>query len=251
MVARVKGKTALVTAAAAGIGRASAIALSKEGAKVYATDIDEVGLKSLANEQSGIRTFKLDALQAGDVAAAVETVGAPDILFNCTGFVHHGTILDCDEDDWDFSFNLNVKSQYRMIRAFLPGMIENGGGSIINMASVLSGLKGAPNRFVYGASKAAVIGMTKAIAIDHIKQGIRCNAICPGTIDTPSLRDRIAELGEEMGGYEKAREVFIARQPTGELAGPEEVAALVLFLASDESSFITGTTHVVDGGWTI
>jgi len=251
MVARVKGKTALVTAAAAGIGRASAIALANEGAKVFATDIDEVGLKSLAREQSGIQTFKLDALQADDVAAAVAKVGAPDILFNCTGFVHHGTILECDEDDWDFSFNLNAKAQYRMMKAFLPGMIENGGGSIVNMASVVSSIKGTPNRFVYGATKAAVIGMTKAIAIDHIKQGIRCNAICPGTIDTPSLRDRITELGKEMGGYDKARAVFIARQPTGELAGPEEVAALVVFLGSDESSFITGSTHVVDGGWAI
>ena len=169
MVARTKGKTALVTAAAAGIGRASAIALAKEGAKVFATDIDEVGLKSLANEQSGIRTFKLDALQSDDVQAAVEKTGPLDILFNCTGFVHHGTVLDCDEDAWDFSFDLNVKAQYRMIRAFLPAMIESGGGSIINMSSVASSIKGTPNRFVYGATKAAVIGMTKAMA--HITGG--------------------------------------------------------------------------------
>jgi 2-keto-3-deoxy-L-fuconate dehydrogenase len=251
MAGRTQGKVALVTAAAAGIGRASAIALAREGAKVFATDIDEDGLASLSPEQDGIETFRLDALNPDDIAASAERVGAPDILFNCSGFVHHGTILQCDEAAWDFSFNLNTKAHYRMIRAYLPGMIANGGGSIINMASVVSSIKGTPNRFVYGATKAAVIGMTKAIAIDHINDGIRCNAICPGTIDTPSLRGRIEELGKSMGGYDKARAVFIARQPTGKLAGPEEVASLVVFLGSDESSFITGSTHVVDGGWAI
>ncbi len=251
MAGRVEGKTAIVTAGAAGIGRASAIALAREGAKVFATDIDREGLATLGEEQDGIETFRLDVLQPDDIARAVERTGAPDILFNCSGYVHHGTILDCDEETWDFTFDLNAKAHYRMMKAFLPGMIANGGGSIINMASVLSGNKAAPNRFVYGASKAAVIGMTKAVALDFVKDGIRCNAVCPGTIDTPSLRGRIEELGKTMGGYDQAREVFIARQPAGKLAGPEQVAAVVLFLASDESSFVTGHFHVVDGGWTI
>jgi 2-keto-3-deoxy-L-fuconate dehydrogenase len=244
---RLKGKTALVTSAAQGIGRAAALLMAEEGAKVYATDIKEDLLAPLAAAHRNIEAFRLDVLKPDDIAAAQKRVGAPDALFNCAGFVHSGTILECDETSWDFSFDLNVKSHYRMIRAFLPAMVENGGASIIEMASAASTIKGAPNRFAYGATKAAVMGMTKALATDFVSKKIRVNAICPGTVDTPSLHDRMREQGD----YEKARAAFIARQAMGRLAQPEEIGKLVVYLASDESAFITGQFFVIDGGWTL
>ncbi len=240
---RLSGKTCLVTAAGQGIGRASALAMQAEGASVFATDVNEAALADLAGH--GIKTFRLDVLDPASIAAAVKQVGAPNVLFNCAGFVANGTILDCDEDQWAFSMGLNVTAMYRMIRAFLPGMIKAGGGSIINMSSVASSVIAAPNRFAYGTTKAAVIGMTKAIAADHITQGIRCNAICPGTVESPSLEQRLAATGD----YDAARAAFIARQPIGRIGKPEEIAALVVYLASDESAYTTGVAHVIDGGW--
>ena len=251
MTGRLKGKTALVTAAGQGMGRSAAIAMAREGAKVIATDINKDALAEVKGQARGIKTYLLDVTTPRQVERIIEKVGPVDVLFNCSGYVHHGTILDCDDAAWDFSFELNVKAQYRMAKAVIPGMIERGGGSIINMSSVVSSIKGAPSRFVYGATKAAVIGMTRSIAVDFVKQNVRCNAICPGTIDTPSLRQRMERLGEQMGGYDKAREWFLSRQPAGKLADADDVAPLIVWLASDESSFVTGQNHVICGGWSI
>ena len=240
---RLQGKTVLATAAANGIGRATALAMKAEGAHVHATDIDETALEELS--AAGCETFVLDVRAPSSIEAAAARTGPVDVLFNCAGFVAGGTILDCDEAQWDFSFDLNVKAMYRMIRCFLPAMIETGGGSIINMSSVASSVIAAPNRFVYGATKAAVIGMTKSLAADFIGQGIRCNAICPGTVASPSLEGRMRAGGD----YEAARAAFIARQPMQRLGTPEEIAALAVYLASDESAYTTGVAHVIDGGW--
>jgi 2-keto-3-deoxy-L-fuconate dehydrogenase len=241
---RLKGKRAFVTAAAAGIGRASAIAFAREGASVFATDIDEKGLASLAAE--GVKDVaRLDARDSAAVAAMAKRVGAVDILLNAAGFVHHGTVLDCSDEDWDFSFDLNVKSMHRTIRSFLPLMLERGGGAIVNISSAAGVFKAAPNRYVYGATKAAVAALTRSVAADFVGKGIRCNCICPGTIETPSMLGRAAAAGP--GG----REQFIARQPMGRLGTAEEIALLAVYLASDESAFTTGVAHVIDGGWTL
>jgi len=247
MSKRLAGKIALVTAAAQGIGRATAIAFADEGATVWATDINEVALKPLGDGRPGIHTRRLDVLETKDVDRLAAELGALDVLFNCAGYVHHGTILECAERDWDFSFDLNVKSMYRTCRAFLPAMLQAGRGSIINMSSAASSIKAAPNRFVYGSTKAAVIGLTKAIAADFIRRGIRCNAICPGTVQSPSLEQRIAAQGDA----EKALAAFVARQPMGRIGRPEEIAALAVYLASDESSFTTGQIHIIDGGFSV
>lgn len=241
---RLKGKRAFVTAAAAGIGRASAIAFAREGASVFATDIDEKGLAALKSE--GIaEVAKLDARNTADVTAMAARVGKIDILLNAAGFVHHGTVLECSDDDWDFSFDLNVKSMHRTLRAFLPGMLEKGGGAIVNISSAAGVFKAAPNRYVYGATKAAVAALTRAVAADFITRGIRCNCICPGTIETPSMLNRAAAAGP--GG----RELFVSRQPMGRLGTAEEIASLAVYLASDESAFTTGVAHIIDGGWTL
>jgi 2-keto-3-deoxy-L-fuconate dehydrogenase len=243
---RLSGKVAFVTAAAQGIGRATALAYAREGAKVWATDVNEAKLAELKGTP-GIEVRKLDVLKDAEIAAVAAEVGTPNVIFNCAGFVHHGTVLQCADKDWDFSFNLNVRSHYVVIRTFLPKMLERGGGSIINVASVAGSIKGIANRFVYGASKAAVIGLTKSVAIDYVKQGIRCNALCPGTVDTPSLGDRINAFDDPV----QARKDFIARQPMGRLAKAEELAELSVFLASDESVFMTGQAVIMDGGITI
>lgn len=247
MPGRLSGKTAIVTSAAQGIGRASAIAMAREGARVHATDIRQDLLDELHAQHPEIDCFVLDVLKQEQVDAAAQRVGTPDILFNCSGYVHAGTILDTDERAWDFSFDLNVKAHFRMMKAFMPGWLARGKGTIINMASAASSIKGVPNRFVYGATKAAVIGMTKALAADFTSKGIRVNAICPGTVESPSLISRL----EATGDFEKAKAAFVARQPMGRWAEPAEIAALVVYLASDESAFVTGQTFVIDGGWSV
>jgi 2-keto-3-deoxy-L-fuconate dehydrogenase len=247
MAGRLAGKIAFLTAAAAGIGRATAEAFAREGAKVVATDIDVDGLAGLDAERR-----KLDVRSPEAIAALARDIGPVDVLFNCAGFVHHGTVLECSDEDWDFSFDLNVKSMHRTIRAFLPGMLEKGGGSIVNVASAASSVRGIANRYVYGASKAAVIGLTKAVAADYIRKGVRCNAICPGTIESPSLDGRIAALSRSSGEpVDAVRQAFVDRQPMGRLGRPEEVAALAVHLASDESAFTTGQIHLVDGGFAL
>jgi len=248
MAGRLNGKTAVVTAAGQGIGRAIAEAFLREGAVVWATDLDETKLEGL----NGAERRRLDARSTEAVDALARETGPIDVLANAAGFVHHGTVLECSEEDWDFSFDLNVKSMHRTIKAFLPGMVERGGGSIVNIASVAGSIKAAPNRYVYGATKAAVIGLTKAVALDFLTKGVRCNAICPGTIQSPSLDERTAALAASSGKTEdEARAMFVARQPTGRLGTPEEIAYAAVYLASDESAFTTGITLIVDGGWTI
>ena len=251
---RLKDKRVLVTAAAQGSGRATALAFAREGAQVLATDIDEAGLASLATEGNGrVHTQRLDVTDASAIRALGESAtgaAAFNVIFNCAGFVHSGTVLDCGEEDWELAWTLNVGSMYRLTRALLPGMIAAGGGSIINMSSAASSVRGVPNRFVYGTTKAAVIGLTKSIAADFVSQGVRCNAICPGTVSTPSLDSRIAEQARTQGvSSEDVRRAFVARQPMGRLGHVEEIASLALYLASDESAFTTGTINIIDGGW--
>ena len=244
---RLQNKKALVTAAGAGIGRATAEAFAREGCHVVATDIDPSKLQGLAGD-----LLPLDVRSTEAVHALAARLGPIDILFNCAGYVHHGSILECSEDDWDFSFDVNVKSMHRTIKAFLPGMLERGSGSIVNVASGASSVRGIPNRYAYGASKAAVIGLTKAVAADFIRAGIRCNAICPGTVDSPSLEARIATLAERQGrAAAEVRKEFEARQAMGRIGRPEEIAALAVYLASDESSFTTGAIHIADGGFSL
>jgi 2-keto-3-deoxy-L-fuconate dehydrogenase len=241
---RLKGKRAFVTAAAAGIGRACALAFAREGASVFATDLDEKAVAALKNE--GVAdASKLDVRDSAAVADLAKRVGKVDILLNAAGFVHHGTVLECSDEDFDFSFDLNVKSMHRTIRAFLPSMLEQGRGSIVNIASAAGVFKAAPNRYVYGATKAAVAALTRSVAADFVAKGIRCNCICPGTIETPSMLERAASAGPN------GRELFVSRQPMGRLGTAEEISALAVYLASDESAFTTGVAHVIDGGWTL
>lgn len=248
MAGRLKGKVAVVTAAGQGIGRAIAEAFAAEGAKVYATDVEVSKLEGLAR----VKKRKLDVRSSRAVRTLAEKTGPVDILVNAAGFVHHGTVLDCSEDDWDFSFDLNVTSMHRTITAWLPGMLAKGSGSIVNIASGASSVRGIPNRYVYGTTKAAVIGLTKAVAADFIKKGIRANAICPGTIQSPSLDDRIAALAKSTGQTAKAvRQAFIDRQPMGRLGTAEEIAMLAVYLASDEASYTTGQIHLADGGFAL
>jgi 2-keto-3-deoxy-L-fuconate dehydrogenase len=243
---RLNEKTVLITAAGQGIGYASALAMAAEGARILATDINP-DLLARFDGMPNIETAVLDVMDKKAIAAVADTWARIDVLFNCAGYVHAGTVLDASDADWDFAFDFNVRSQFWMIQSVLPKMLSQGGGSIINMASVVSSVKGLPNRFVYGASKAAVIGLTKAVAADYVGKGIRCNAVCPGTVDTPSLQDRINAYDDPV----EARKQFIARQPMGRLAKAEEIAPVVVFLASDESAFSTGNVYSVDGGMTI
>lgn len=236
-----KNKKIVISAAAQGIGKATALMMAEYGADVIATDINEDALSTLDNVKKRV----LDVTDAHAVTSFINDIGAIDVLFNCAGIVHNGTILECSEKDWDFAFHLNVKAMYMMIKGFLPKMIDNGGGSIVNMSSVASSVKGVPNRFAYNASKSAIIGLTKSIAVDFVKDNIRCNAVCPGTVDTPSLHQRLRDTGD----YDKALKEFIARQPMGRLATADDIAKLVCYLASDDSSFVTGQAHVIDGGW--
>jgi 2-keto-3-deoxy-L-fuconate dehydrogenase len=251
MAGRLAGKVAFCTASGAGIGRAVAISFAREGARVIASDIDLAKLKGLAEE--GIaETHIIDVRNTKSVEDAAARIGPVDILFNAAGFVHHGTVLECSEADWEFSFDLNVKSMHRTCRAFIPGMLETGKGAIVNIASGAGSVRGIPNRYVYGATKAAVIGLSKAIAADFIRKGVRCNAICPGTIQSPSLDDRIAAQAKALGkSADEVRQMFIDRQPMGRLGTAEEVAAIAVYLASDESAFTTGQTFLVDGGFAL
>jgi 2-keto-3-deoxy-L-fuconate dehydrogenase len=246
MVRRIAGKIAVVTAAGSGIGRATAKMFAIEGAKVIATDIDDSTLSDIPD----VTPCRLDVTDPEAIRRFTAEIGSIDVLFNCAGFVHPGTVLECTEGDWDFSFNLNVRSMYRLIQAFLPGMLARGGGSIINMSSVASSVKGVPNRFAYGVTKAAVIGLTKSVAADFVGQRIRCNAICPGTVQTPSLDERIRVQASNSGlSEQEVRAAFVGRQPMGRLGEVEEIAYLATYLASDESAYTTGQTHIVDGGW--
>jgi 2-keto-3-deoxy-L-fuconate dehydrogenase len=249
MPGRLADKTAFVTAAGQGIGRETALAFAAEGARVIATDVDEAKVRQIASDR--IHTASLNVLHAADIDRAALDAGTIDILFNCAGFVHQGTLLDATESEWELAFDLNVRSMFRTMKAFLPGMRARGRGVIINMASVSSSLKGVPSRFIYTATKAAVIGMTKSVATDYIKQGIRCNCICPGTVHTPSLEERIAANAAQAGSVDAARAAFIDRQPMGRLGTPEEIAALAVYLASDAAQFITGQAVVIDGGLTL
>jgi len=249
MSGRLDGKTAFVTAAGQGIGRATALAFAAAGARVIATDVDEEKVHQIASD--AIHAAKLNVLHAADIRQAADDAGPTDILFNCAGFVHQGTLLDATEDEWEFAFELNARSMFRTMQAFLPGMLERGHGVILNMASVASSLKGVPNRFIYSATKAAVIGMTKSVAMDYVTKGIRCNCLCPGTVHTPSLDERIATNAAQAGSVEVARAAFIDRQPMGRLGTPEEIAELAVYLASDAAQFITGQAVVIDGGLTL
>ena len=250
MTDRLKGKLAFCTASAAGIGRATAIAFAREGASVIASDINTAGMAGLA-EAGVAETIELDVRDRAAIEAEAKRLGPVDVLFNAAGFVHHGSVLDATDQEWDFAFDLNVKSMHRTIKAFLPGMLQAGRGSIINIASTVGAAKAAPNRYIYGASKAAVVGLTKAVAIDFIGKGIRCNCICPGTIATPSLEERIRQLGRQLGSEAKARDLFIARQPMGRLGTPEEIAYVAVYLAAEESAYMTGSAIIPDGGFTL